>query len=520
MKHLPIGISSLRSILEDDMTYVDKTGIIEPLARVRGRYFLSRPRRFGKSLLVDTFRELFEGNEKLFRGLAIHDKWDWSKQYPVVKIDFAGGLLRNEEDFRNKLTPVLDRIADSYGVVLTSRGLSNRLSELIQALYHATESPIVFLVDEYDKPLLDNIENVEKAAEMRDLLKDFYSPIKELDGYLQFVFLTGVSKFSKVSIFSGINNLKDISLDAKYAVICGYTQRDLESVFAEHLAGVDWDELKIWYNGFNFLGERVYNPFDILLFISEDRKYRNFWFETGTPGFLVKLMRETRYFLPDLSDIEMSDDQMSSFEVDRIPPVVLLFQSGYLTIEKSYEKMGMLFFRLTVPNQEVRLALSNSLFSGYTEIHDQRSHFQTGTYDALITADMTGLEAAIRRVFSGIPWQNFTNNGLPDYEGLYASVLYAFFVSINCTVIPEDLTNHGQVDMTVRLNNYVYVMEIKAVSGERSRNSHNTALEQIQARGYAAKYMAKPESRVFEIGMVFGREQRNLLQFAWNERLL
>lgn len=526
MKALPIGISTFRFLIEDDMVYVDKTGIFGPLVRQKGRYFLSRPRRFGKSLLVDTFKELFEGKEELFRELAVHDWWDWSKKYPVIKIDFAGGLLRNEEDFENKLLPVLDRIAEPYGITLSSRGLPNRLGELIQALHQRTGSPVVLLVDEYDKPLLDNIEDRKTAALMRDLLKEFYSPIKEMDGLLQFVFLTGVSKFSKVSIFSGINNLKDISLDPNFADICGYTRPDLESDFAEHLDGVDWEELQRWYDGYSFLGERVYNPFDILLFISENRIYRNFWFETGTPTFLINLLQRERYFLPDLEKIELSDEQMSSFEVERIPPAVLLFQSGYLTIEKSYRKMNKTYYQLRVPNLEVESAFSDSLLGGYTGLFEQRTRYQTGAYEALRSADLPGLEKALRSLFSGIPWRNFTNNDIADYEGYYASVIYAFFLSITCRVIPEDSSNHGQADLTVILDDVVCVTEIKvtdrfdgiSTAAGIVEADTNTALEQVRERDYAGKYLGVPGRRVFEAGMVFDRSARNLVSFAWRER--
>jgi hypothetical protein len=517
MKPLPIGISTLKTIINENMVYVDKTGNIEPLAKTPGRYFLSRPRRFGKSLLVDTLKQLFEGNEELFRGLAIHDRWDWTKKYPVVKIDFAGGFLQNEEDFENKLIPVLNRIAGEHALDLTNRGLPNRLAELIQELYTKTGSPVVVLVDEYDKPLLDNIEDPDKAVLLRDLLKEFYSPLKELDAYLQFVFLTGVSKFSKVSIFSGINNLKDISLDANYATICGYSQHDLETVFAEHLAGVDWEKLKRWYNGYNFLGDAVYNPFDILLFISENKLYRNFWFETGTPSFLVKLMQKNRYFLPDLENIELGEEQMGSFEIERIPPAVLFFQSGYLTIEKRFQRMGILNYRLRVPNQEVKIALSNALFTGYTDIFEQRLKYQTSAYDALLAGDMPGLEGAIRRLFAGVPWRNFTNNDIVDYEGYWASVLYAFFISITCEVVPEDTTNQGQADLTVKLEHMVCVMEIKVIEGDLPEGSSNSALEQIQSRRYAGKYRGNPGTRLFELGLVFSRGKRNLVQFDFAE---
>ena len=515
MKPLPIGISTLRMLIENDFTYVDKTGILLSLVKGPGRYFLSRPRRFGKSLLVDTFKQLFEGNEPLFRGLAIHDSWDWSKQYPVVKIDFAGGLLRDEEDFENKLVPVLNRIAEPYGITLSARGLPNRLDELVRGLYKKSGAPVAVLVDEYDKPMLDNIEDPEKAVLMRDLLKEFYSPIKELDELLQFVFLTGVSKFSKVSIFSGINNLSDITLDEDYATICGYTQRDLETVFAEHLAGVDWEQLRRWYNGYNFLGDAVYNPFDILLFISKNRSYRNFWFETGTPSFLVKLLQKNRSFLPDLEGLEAGEELLSTFEIESMEPVTLLFQSGYLTIKEQTFFRDRQLFTLCFPNMEVKNAFSDYLVSAYTGVVQEKIRLGNTAYSALLEGDIPALEAAIRRLFAGIVWRNFTNNDIVDYEGYWASVLYAFFISITCEVIPEDTTNHGQADLTVKLGNVICVMEIKVIEGELPAGSPNTALEQIQSRRYAEKYRGTPGVQVFELGLVFSQEKRNLVQFDY-----
>lgn len=386
MKPLPIGISTLRMLLGGNFTYVDKTGMALSLALNPGRFFLSRPRRFGKSLLVDTFKELFEGNEPLFQGLAIHDKWDWSKTYPVIKIDWAAGDFTTKQSLERKIRFLLEENSTRLGIPLEmdrEEDVSTLFEKLITLAVEKTGRPGVVLVDEYDKPLLDNIENPRKAGAIRWVLKNFYSALKKQDGILQFVFLTGVSKFSKVSIFSGINNLKDISLDPNYATLCGYTQKDLETVFFHHLEGVDREELKRWYNGYNFLGDAVYNPFDILLFISEGQRFRNFWFETGTPTFLIKMLQKNRYFLPDLEEIELTDEQLGSFDVDHIPPAVLLFQSGYLTIESSSTKLGSQVYRMKIPNHEVHSALNSSLLTGYTELYDQRLKYQNSTYETM-----------------------------------------------------------------------------------------------------------------------------------------
>jgi hypothetical protein len=513
-KPLPIGISTLSAIIDDDMAYVDKTGIIEPLTRVRGRCFLSRPRRFGKSLLVDTFKELFEGNEPLFRGLEIHDRWDWSRKYPVIKIDWVSGIVTSRDALDEKALHLLQENARSSAVSMEWEGdVSTLFERLIEKVVEKAGAPAVVLVDEYDKPLLDNIENFDKAIEMREGLKNFYSALKKMDGLLQFVFLTGVSKFGKVSIFSGINNLKDISLDTSYAEICGYTQDDLETVFSEHLAGVNRDQLKHWYNGYNFLGEAVYNPFDVLLFISEGRRYRNFWFETGTPGFLVRLMQRKRYLLPDLEDIEAGEELLSAFEIESMEVVTLLFQTGYLSIKDSHFRRDRTVFRLGYPNQEVRLALTDYLITAYTQMAQEKVRFGDSTWEALRSADLAGLERTIRRMFSAIPWRNFTNNDLAEYEGYYASVLYALFASVTASVIPEDTSNHGQADLTVRMEKNIYVMEIKVIPNELPDDSPNTALRQIHERRYAEKYRNEAGARIFEVGLVFSRTARNLVQF-------
>jgi len=513
MKPLPIGISTFRLLIEEELVYVDKTGLIDSLVQTPGRYFLSRPRRFGKSLLIDTFKELFEGNKPLFHDLVIYDRWDWSKKYPVIKLDFAGGVLRNRQDMENKLYSVFNRLAEEQNISLTAQGLSNCFQELIYKFHKKSSMPVVLLVDEYDKPMLDNIEDPEINILMRDLLKDLYSTIKEMDSMLHFVFLTGVSKFSKVNIFSGINNLKDLTLDPNYATLCGYTQNDLETLFADHLEGVDRAQLKLWYNGYNFLGDPVYNPFDVLLFISENKTFRNFWFETGTPSFLVKLMQKNHYFLPDLENIEAGEELLSSFEPETLQPVTLLFQTGYLSIKGTEFRRSRTIFRLGFPNLEVKLAFTDYLITSYTHAAQEKVKLSDSAWDALRTGNLPALESTLRRLFAGIPWCNFTNNDIADYEGYYASVLYAYFSAVTGTVIPEDTTNHGQADITVRLENYIYVMEIKVISSDLPADSSNSALEQIQKRNYAEKYRKEPGVQVFEVGMIFSQEKRNLIRF-------
>jgi len=522
MKKLPIGISTLSMILEHDMVYIDKTGFACDLAASPGRYFLSRPRRFGKSLFIDTLKEIFEGNSELFRGLFIYDKWDWEKKYPVIKIDFVSGIIKNTDQLAVRVKYILKSNAERLGVDIDiNTDIAGIFTDLIKNAAEKYRTNAVVLVDEYDKPLLDNIENPSAASEVREGLKNFYSVLKEQDTNIHFIFLTGVSKFSKVSIFSGINNLTDITLHKDYSTICGYTQNDLKTEFREHLKDVDWDQLREWYNGYSFLGDPVYNPFDILLFISNHKEFRNYWFETGTPTFLIKLFKKNRYFIPDLKNIEADESLLSTFDVDKISLVTLLFQTGYLTIDSTKNMAGQLFFKLKIPNKEVMLAFNNVLFDNYTDLAEQKVKYQTAAWEALRAGDPAALEPVLKRLFAAIPWRNFTNNDLGDYEGYYASVLFAFFSAINCEIIPEDINNHGQADMTIKIEECVYVTEIKVVDSEdlveEPGAEPNPALAQIIERGYASKYTGTPGKKVFQVGMVFSSVKRNLIRFGWNE---
>lgn len=514
---LPIGIQTLREIREEGYLYVDKTAHLLEMVTQGKAYFLSRPRRFGKSLFLDTLKEVFEGNRGLFRGLHIHDRWDWGQSYPVIKLDFAAGQVDSRAALDLRIRQLLTENQQRLGLTRSEEGndIPGCFSQLIRGAHERFGQPVVILVDEYDKPILDNIEDPVIAAGQRDGLKNLYSVIKALDAHIRFVFMTGVSKFSKVSLFSGINQLRDITLSTQYATLCGYTQQDLETTFADQLQGVDWEELRRWYNGYSFLGESVYNPFDILLFISEGHSYRNYWFETGSPSFLVKLFQRERYFLPELEELEVTQEILDSFDVEVIDPVTLLFQAGYLTVKGIRTHMMRQIFRLGVPNQEVRLALNDQFINAYTGLYREKLGIQGRIHTSLVRGDMEGLVGALRRLFAGIPWRNFTHNELVESEGYYASVLYAFFASLNAEVIPEDISNQGQVDLTINLEGWTYVIEIKLVRGAEPPTGENTALGQVQARGYSAKYRGLPQQGLFEVGLVFSSQTRNLVQADW-----
>jgi hypothetical protein len=296
-KKLPVGIQSFEVIRTEGYYYVDKTPFVEKLVGEGKYFFLSRPRRFGKSLFLDTLRQAFLGKKGLFSGLYLENHWDWSPKYPVIHISFGAGVVKDTEILIKTIESILREHAEEHQISLTEEILNKRFYELIKRLYKKYSQKVVVLIDEYDKPILDNIEKKEVAIEIREELKNFYAVLKDADPYLKFVFITGVSKFSKVSLFSGLNNLNDITLHPEYATICGYTQKELEKVFTERLSKVDLEEIARWYNGYSWLGERVYNPFDILLYL-DSKIFRPYWFETASPSFLIKLFQEKKYFIP------------------------------------------------------------------------------------------------------------------------------------------------------------------------------------------------------------------------------
>ncbi len=511
-KKLPIGIQTFAKLRGNDCYYVDKTAFALNLIEDGSHYFLSRPRRFGKSLFLDTLAELFAGNEPLFRGLYIHDHWDWRTRYPVIRLSFAEGLVRSRAELDEKIYELLDQNEQQLGAKGEYRTISGRFSQLIRLAHERHGQRVAVLVDEYDKPILDNLTKPEIARELRDGLRNLYSVIKSADAHVHFAFLTGVSKFSKVSLFSELNNLYDITLSRDYSALCGYTETDVDTVFAPELEGLDREQIRHWYNGYNWTGEAVYNPFDVLLLFQE-RQFRPWWFETGTPTFLIDLLAEHRTWLPELEGITANEELLGSFDVERLNPVALLFQTGYLTIRRQELIAGNTFFELAAPNWEVRTAFNNQCFVGYTRLGAEGPTLQQTALGLLARGDTDGLRQTLFRLFAAIPYRNFTARDLPEFEGYHASVLYAFFASLGLEVIPEDITNQGQADLTVKGLGHLYVMEIKVVDGETVGG--NPALDQIIQRGYADKYRGLPGYQVHQIGMVFSSRPRlrNLIAF-------
>lgn len=512
MKKLPIGISTLSKIIENDYAYVDKTKLVLQLVESSGYFFLSRPRRFGKSLLLSTLAEVFSGNETLFKELYIHPHWDWSITHPVIQISFGAGVLNNNAELEQHISEALQLNQEKLDIPeLHSTSSKGRFAELIRKAKAKYGQSTVVLIDEYDKPILDNITRPDVAAEMRNGLRNFYSVIKDNDEYLRFAFLTGVSKFSKVSVFSGLNNLQDITLDPAYGTICGYTQNELEGVFAAHLQDVDLDEMKSWYNGYQWQSEGVYNPFDVLLFLDSGKQFRPYWFETGTPSFLMSLLKSGNYHVPDFENMEVSSTQLSDFDIDHIRLETLLFQTGYLTIKKVETLFEETVFLLNYPNREVRSTFNQVILERYLTDQPQA---RLPVMRALLANDFDALKQHFTVLFASIANDNYRKNSIAQYEGYYAAVMYAYLCSLGIDTIAEDTSNRGRIDLTLRFKRangrkQVYIFEFKVIEG---RDGDGSAIQQLQDRGYAAKY-DDGETDIALVGIEFSQSERNIVGF-------
>ncbi len=489
---------------------MDKTRYVYELVNTGEYYFLSRPRRFGKSLFVDTIKEAFEGNKELFKGLWLYDNWDWEKKYPVIHISFAEGVLKGKDELNRHIIKLLTNNQKRLQVECEdTTHVAGCFSDLIVGAKERYKVPAVILIDEYDKPILDNITDLETAREMREGLKNLYSVIKGQDANIKFVFLTGVSKFSRVSIFSGLNNLEDITIEKGFSAICGYTEEELVENFKEHLADKDIEEIRHWYNGYSWTGdERVYNPFSILNYLKHG-EFRNYWFESGTPTFLIELFKQKRYYIPQLENLEAGESIIGSFDIDFIEPENLLFQAGYLTIEGYRQEFGETWYRLNYPNREVKTSLNNYILRYYTGGEGFVSAHRLKLIEALKGNDVDKMIEVMKSHFASIPHDWYRKNKIAEYEGYYASVFYAYFASIGIDVRAEEPTSYGKVDMAVIMPKAVYVFEFKVTEGDEGTGE---SLEQIKSKGYGQKYIGSGRE-VYLIGIEFSKTKRQIVGF-------
>ena len=511
MKKLPIGIQTFEKIREDDFVYIDKTShALRLIDHEGGYYFLSRPRRFGKSLFLSTLKSIFDNRRDLFEGLHIYERYAWETKYPVIHISFIGS--RGLENLRSNLGFALKRNQEELGIACEeTEDHATCFGELIVRAQRHYDQKVVVLIDEYDKGILDNIDDTETAKEAREILKRFYSVLKESDAYLRFVFITGVSKFSKVSLFSGLNNLEDITLNPNYATICGYTQSDIEKHFQPWFEkyAIDLEEIKVWYNGYKWLGEGLYNPFGFLNFLAKNGIFENYWFGSATPTFLLKLIEQKRYYIPDFESITVDNSILDSFDIDTIELETLMWQSGYLTITDVKAVFMERNYVLRIPNREVRLSLHNHIFDLLTKTRPRKLEI----YEIFMQNDLDGLRTLLEKLFSSIPYNNFTGVKLYNYEGYYASVIYSFFASLGIELIAEDVTDKGRIDLTLKIPReqkiVTYIFEFKVIDNETGDGL--SALAQIKTKQYAKKY----DGEIWLVGIEFGKPVRNVVGFAF-----
>lgn len=515
---LPVDVQTFEIMREEPYIYVDKTRHIARMLDEGRYYFLSRPRRFGKSLLVSTLRCVFQAKKHLFEGLWLteHAQWEW-QEYPVILIDFSNVSNRTPDELRHDLHTRLSEQARIYGLSLSEESLTAQFSECVLALHHATGMPVVVLIDEYDKPIIDHLgrgaRELQIAEANRDILKTFFGVLKsgELAPILRFVFLTGISRFSKVSIFSELNNLIDLSMERAYAEVLGYTQSELETSFKEAITA--WaaergcpfseivDELTRQYNGYRFTTaeSRVYNPFSILRAL-RNHDFRDYWFESATPTFLVNLLREKRYDLPKIQGLEVGQSIFTSFDLAHLRPEALLFQTGYLTITDVDRNL----YTLDYPNQEVRHAFTEALLfelanDASVDIHSHvlrlpRYLTNDGAHETFFTS--------MQAIFAAIPYDIQSKRD----EAYYHTMFYLIMSAAGMPARSSVLTCDGRIDLLLEFRDRVYIIEFKC------NQSAEAAIQQIRTKQYAAPYRETGKA-ITLLGLNFDTTTRNLAEW-------
>ena len=509
MTKYPIGIQNFQSLREDGYAYVDKTGFVYELAQSGKHYFLSRPRRFGKSLLLSTIEAYYQGKKKLFKGLALEQlEKDW-KVYPVLHLDLNIGKFDTTEALYERLDHYLSGWERTYdSIPETSQSPATRFENVISRAYEKTRQKVVILVDEYDKPLLQAIGNKELQDEYRAILKSIYGVAKTMDGYIQMAFFTGVTKFSKVSVFSDLNNLKDITLSHQYAEICGITEKEIRDCFDEEVAQMAeanhltkdecYAKLKENYDGYHFSKKSVgmYNPFSLINALC-DKDFGDYWFETGTPTFLVETLKHNHYDLENMTREEITSDLLGSLDAIDTNPLPLLYQSGYLTIKDYKPRFDS--YILGFPNGEVERGFTRFLFRYYAPIRaDQSVSFINNFTREVEGGQPEKFMSRLEAMFSSQDYQL-----VGDAEIYFHNVTSLVFKLLGFYTDVERHTTDGRMDMLVQTKDYIYIFEFKI------DKSADEALKQIEEKQYA-KPFEMDSRKLYKIGVNFSSETRRI----------
>ena len=506
MKKLPLGIQSFREIIEGGYVYADKTKYAYELINNAKYYFLSRPRRFGKSLLLDTIAEAFSGDKELFKGLWIYDSDYDFRKHPVLRLDMSNIAHDTPETLKDSLSGVLRDRVKNEGFDIDANAPSDIFRNLIEALNKKYSQRVVVLIDEYDKPILDHLQDVDTAEANRAVLRGFYGILKSMDPYLRFTLITGVTKFTKTSIFSGLNNLLDITLTRAYSCICGIPVEDLDILFREHIESLSSleryvsyenlrDEILTWYDGYSWDGEtKVLNPFGLLTFFMQDR-FASFWYASGTPTFLIEILKEKPAAFLTLQNLEIRESMLDSFDIRKIGVASLLFQTGYLTVKETIQGYGPPVYRVDIPNYEVRESLYMNIITEFTEQDaDTSETAYLRSKEAMRTGDMQKMLGILKGLFASIPYQLHI-----DREAYYHSIFYAVMSVLGFDMEAEVSTSKGRIDAVLELEDKAYVMEFKyhdcepGAAPEVKRKLFDAALDegmkQIKEMGYADKFI-------------------------------
>ena len=517
MKDLTSSSYTFEKLIRGNFLYVDKTEFIWKLVRpATGLYFLSRPRRFGKSLTLSTLKAVFEGRSELFEGLAIAKKGYGWKPYPVIHLDLNGLDFSTPEELETSLQALIREQADSHGVPLAPSSAILMLRDLIGAL--AAQEQVVVLVDEYDKPILSNLDpdNPDRAQAILERLKPFYSVLKACEPLEHFVLVTGVSKFSHVSMFSELNNLTDLSMHPDFATMLGYTQEELEAAFDEHIAdatrhGVEraqlLADLKEWYDGYRFhhAAAPVYNPVSVARFFDGGAEFDNYWFDTGTPTFLLNLMENRDYRLEDALGRPVPRSAFRAFDIRRIDPLVLLYQTGYLTIRDAKTDGFETLYRLDFPNREVGMSFSSFLLDHCARKTDSdTTSFISSLAAAMRDGDMPLLRATLDAFLAGVPYDLHRKS-----ENNFQNIIYAIFRLLGYRIRAEERSSRGRADAVCKTSDWIYIFEFK-LDGDTS------ALAQIHDRRYYASYLADPR-RIMLVGVALDTAKGTIADWQCEE---
>ncbi|MDB9152311.1 ATP-binding protein [Parabacteroides distasonis] len=510
----PIGIQNFEKIRKGGYLYIDKTALIYQLANTGSYYFLSRPRRFGKSLLLSTLEAYFQGKKELFEGLAIEKlEKEWT-EYPILHLDLNIARYASTSDLEDILNRNLVAWEKLYGADPAERSLPLRFAGIIDRAYHQTGQRAVILIDEYDKPLLQNLHDEETQNQLRNMLKPFYGVLKTMDRAIRFALLTGVTKFGKVSVFSDLNNLDDISMRVPYAAICGITEEELRTYFEDDIhelassLKLTYDEtrtlLKRRYDGYHFVAEGpgLYNPFSLLNTFKYMR-IDDYWFETGTPSYLVELLKHTHYDLYEMANTETDADTLNSIDSASNNPIPVIYQSGYLTI-KDYDPEFKIY-RLGFPNREVEEGFIKYLLPFYTSVSAPKTPFEIGQFVREVRSG--NYDAFFRRLqsfFADTPYEVIAGQKPErDTELHYQNVLFIVFRLVGLYTKVEYHTSNGRIDLVLQTDRYIYIMEFKL------NGTAEEALRQIDEKQYALPF-ANDERKLFKIGVNFSSETRNI----------